>query len=82
MQKAVASEMLQTALGLNTLYYRGALEEKLRERKYEYRSLLFERSNRKYIKIIYYADDLHEKVYVTDFFPSEMDDNQLPGRNE
>lgn len=78
----VASDLLETALSLNTFYNRGALEQSLLGRYHEYRYLLFERSKKKYIKIIYFIDHIYRVVYTTDFFPTEKSELLLIERNQ
>ena len=60
---------------------RGALEWRLESRENEYRFILFNRISRADIKIIYYVDDTTKKVFVVDFFPTEMDDKRIALRN-
>lgn len=49
----------------------GVLEESLQGRKYLYRYLLFKRTNRATVKIIYFVDKSNSLIYITDFFPTE-----------
>lgn len=78
----VVELVLEKALSLNTLFFRGSNEPILSARPQGYKYLLVERSKRKYLKIIYYVDELLKKVYVTDFFPAEKDNKRLLKRNE
>ena len=55
---------------------KGSKEERLSEGG-EYRYILFRRTQRAMIKIIYYIDKKSKTVYVTDFFPSEMNPNRM-----
>ena len=69
----------------NSLHYqpkRGALEHRLIGRDKEYRFILFKRIPRAEIKILYYIDESKRIVNVTDFFPTEMDDNKVANRNK
>ena len=77
----VTTSLHEKALSLNKLFYRGSKEKVLSDRPQGYKYLLFERSKSKYVKIIYYVDEAVNKVYVTDFFPSEMDDKKIRKRN-
>lgn len=78
----VVELVLEKALSLNTLFYRGSNEPILSDRPQGYKYLLVERSKRKYVKIIYYVDKMVKKVYVTDFFPTETDNKRLLKRNK
>ena len=60
---------------------RGTREPRLKHRKEDYRFLLYKRTKRAEIKIIYYIDESGNRVYVTDFFPTEKDDSEIPKRN-
>ncbi len=61
---------------------RGALEPRLIDRGKEYRFILFKRVPRAEIKIMYYMDDDKKVVYVTDFFPTELNDQKISDRNK
>ena len=61
---------------------RGALEHRLIGRSKGYRFILFKRIPRAEIKILYYIDESKKIVNVTDFFPTEMDDNKIANRNK
>ena len=78
----IATSLKDQALSLDRLYHRGSPEPRLSSRPQGYRYLLFERSKGKFIKIIYYVDDLLKKVYITDFFPTEKDDLEIVTRNK
>jgi len=81
------AEYLSTSLKeaprkLTTYPSRGAIEPRLakyRERIYRY--ILFKRTYRADIKIIYYINEQTKEVYVTDFFPTEKDDSKISERN-
>jgi plasmid stabilization system protein ParE len=60
---------------------RGTIEPRLLGRKYQYRFILFRRQRMKDIKIVYFIDEERKTVFVTDFFPTEMDDRKVPNRN-
>ena len=51
----------------------GAIEQTLRNRRYEYRSLVVHR----YFKIVYYIDALHEKIYITAFWDVRQEPQRL-----
>ncbi|WP_416867192.1 MAG: hypothetical protein ACMVP2_07090 [Imperialibacter sp.] len=61
--------------------HRGAKEMWLAGLKHEYRFLLFNRTKRTDIKIIYYIQENETKVYVTDFFPTEKDVKTMAARS-
>lgn len=65
---------------INSLQFqpeRGAIEKRLTGRYFLYRFLLYQRSTRADIKVIYFVDKLHHKVYITDLFPTEKDDRKI-----
>ncbi|MFW5761868.1 MAG: hypothetical protein ACOCXH_12905 [Cyclobacteriaceae bacterium] len=67
---------------LTTYPSRGAIEHRLvkyRDRIYRY--ILFKRTKRADIKIIYYINEQAKEVYVTDFFPTEKDDSKISKRS-
>ncbi len=74
-------ELEQLAQSLEYLPHRGAVEKWLEERSYEYRFLLFKRTSRSDVKVIYFVDDESGIVFVTDFFPTEKDVYELVERN-
>ncbi len=71
----------EIALSLDLLYHRGSLERKLSRRKKSYRYLLYKRTSRASVKILYYVDEKSKTVYVTDFFPTEKDPKKIASRN-
>lgn len=77
----VADGLMDTA---SKLYYhpeRGTLERKLAHRPQGYRYILYMRTSRTDIKVVYYIDQPLSTVYITDFFPTEKDNLQLSKRN-
>jgi len=77
----IANELRDTA---KKLYYqsdRGTPEGKLSHRPQGYRYILYKRTSRASIKVIYYIDQSSSTVYVTDFFPTEKDDTEISKRN-
>ena len=60
---------------------RGTPEPRLKHRKEGYRFILYNRTKRADIKIIYYILEREGKVYVTDFFPTEKDDIEISKKN-
>ena len=77
----VTRELSQMALNLSSLYHRGNVESKLARRKKSYRYILFKRTSKASVKIIYYVDAKDKTVYVTDFFPTEKDPKKIGVRN-
>ena len=77
----VTRKLNEMALSLDLLYHRGSEEKKLTRRKKSYRYILYKRTSRASVKIIYYVDEKNKTVYVTDFFPTEKDPKRIAGRN-
>lgn len=77
----VTREINEMALSLCSLYDRGSREKKLGRRKKTYRYILYQRTSRASVKIIYYVDEKNRTVYITDFFPTEKDPKKISGRN-
>lgn len=78
----LANALRDTTSSLNDQPMRGALEHRLIGRKNKYRFILFKRIPRAEIKILYYIDESKKIVNVTDYFPTEMDDNKIANRNK
>jgi plasmid stabilization system protein ParE len=77
----IAEGLRDTVRTLESKPERGALESRLLHRQRKYRFILYKRTPRAEIKIIYFTDDKSRTVYVTDFFPTEKDDMEISGRN-
>ena len=77
----IASEIRDTAGSLRYQAERGAIESRLSHRKNTYRFILYKRTSRSEIKIIYYIDKQTDTVYITDFFPTEKDDQKISKRS-
>ncbi len=77
----LADQLEMMAQSLSRHPHRRAKERWLSGLKHEYRFLLFDRTNRAEIKIIYYIQESESKVYVTDFFPTEKDTNTMAERS-
>ena len=77
----IALELLEFPQSLKKYPFRGKIEELLLNRAYEYRFLLFERNNHTMVKIIYFIEESQHKVYITDFFPSEMNPKKIKKRS-
>ena len=78
----LANTLRDTISSLNYQPKRGALEHRLIGRINEYRFILFKRIPRAEIIILYYIDESKKVVNVTDYFPTEMDDNKISIRNK
>jgi hypothetical protein len=76
-----SEELYDSAYSLGNLPERGQLELTLQHLKKEHRYLLYHSTSRRAIKIIYFLDKRRDVVYVTDFFPTEMDDKKIKDRN-
>lgn len=77
----VANEIRDKAKDLAYLSNRGAIEPRLKHLKKGHRFLLYKRTPYADIKIIHYCNEPLKQVYVTDFFPTEMDHSQIADRN-
>lgn len=77
------SEELYTSIhSLKILPERGQLELSLQYLKKGHRYLLYQSTSRTTIKVIYFVDKDRGVVYVTDFFPTEMDEKKIKDRND
>ncbi|MBR9998274.1 MAG: hypothetical protein KFF73_04850 [Cyclobacteriaceae bacterium] len=77
-----ADKILDMAMSLDHNPYRGRIDEKLSFLGKDHRFLIYQYTSRKSIKIIYFIDEQAKKVFVTDFFGSEMDEKKIPDRNK
>ena len=77
----IADEIRDTAKSLHYQAERGSPEPNLQHRKEDYRFILYQRTSRSEVKIIYNVDENRKTVYVTDFFPTEKDDCQIARRS-
>ncbi len=68
----VALELIETPQILKKFPLRGKIEPLLINRRLEYRFILYKRSRHATVKIIYYITSSPNRVYITDFFPTEM----------
>lgn len=75
-----SAELLDLAISLEINPQRGTLEEKLKCLEKKHKFILYYYTLRKAIKIIYFIDEPKKIVYVTDFFPCQMDDKKLSRR--
>ena len=77
----IAEELLESPEDLKTFPERGKIEENLEHRSQGFRYILYKRSNHATVKIIYYIDEHTQTVYVTDFFPTEMNHKKIKARS-
>ncbi len=77
----IALELLKLPHILKQFPKMGTLEVILEERPEKFRFLLFERTERLTVKVLYYVDFEHNTIYITDFFPSEMLSRKINKRN-
>ena len=77
-----SNEILALALSLEKMPNRGRDEDKLAFLGAGHKYLLYEVTHRKTIKIIYFIVESEKMVYITDFFPTEMDDSGIEERNQ
>jgi mRNA-degrading endonuclease RelE of RelBE toxin-antitoxin system len=73
----IANELRNTTKTLQFLPHRGVEEPFLTHLKRKFRFILFSRTDRAEIKIIYFIDEERKTVFVTDFFPTEKDRSRL-----
>lgn len=74
-------EILVMALSLEYLPSRGREVDELTFLGTGHKYLLYQITKRKAVRIIYFIDEEQAIVYVTDFFPTEMDPESISGRN-
>ncbi|MEM9337343.1 MAG: hypothetical protein AAGA66_01340 [Bacteroidota bacterium] len=77
-----SNEILNMALSLDKMPNRGRNEDKLAFLGVGHKYLLYEVTSQKTVKIIYFVVSSKKMVYVTDFFPTEMDDSRIEERNQ
>lgn len=70
------------AMSLNKNPNRGRLEDRLTFLHKKHRFLVYPYPSRKTIKIIYFVDESTKKVYLTDFFGTDMNDDKISDRNK
>ncbi len=76
----IALDLLEFPVVLKKFPYLGKIEPNLTERYEDYRFLLFERTKRLNVKVIYYIDERNKTIYITDFFPCEMYNKKINQR--
>jgi plasmid stabilization system protein ParE len=76
----LADELHAKVKDLHYSPQRGSLEPGLLHLNRNHRFILYQRTSRAEIKIIYYIDQDQKTVYVTDFFPTEKDNRRIKDR--
>lgn len=76
-----SSEILEMAMSLNNNPFQGNKEDILAYLNKEHRYLVYHITKRKTVKIIYFVDEVCEKIYVTDFFPTANHQNKIKKKN-
>ena len=76
-----ADQLYAMAMKLANFPERGQLEETLGSSPKDYRYILYQASPGQVIKIIYFIDKPNRVVYVTDFFPTRMENERIRRRN-
>ncbi len=77
-----SGELLDLAISLEIDPQRGTPEENLEPLGKHHKFLLYYYTPRKAIKIIYFIDEPQKVVYVTDFFPCQMNDKRISKRTK
>lgn len=77
-----SAELLDLAISLEIDPQRGTVEVKLKRLRKNHRFILYYYTSRKAIKILYYIDESNKIVYVTDFFPCQIDDKKVSKRTK
>ncbi|MES2589142.1 MAG: hypothetical protein V4622_09185 [Bacteroidota bacterium] len=77
---SIALELLEHPQILKKFPNLGTIEANLKQRSEKYRFILFERTTKITVKIIYYVDEENKKIYLTDFFPCEMNEQKIRRR--
>ncbi|HAH25151.1 MAG TPA: hypothetical protein DCL77_15570 [Prolixibacteraceae bacterium] len=75
-------ELLNLAISLEINPQMGTQEENLKNLGKSHKFILYYYTPRKAIKIIYFIDEQKKIVYVTDFFPCQMDDRKISNRSK
>jgi hypothetical protein len=68
-----SAELLNLAISLEIDPQRGTIDKNLKSLRKNHKFILYYYTRRKAIKIIYFIDESKKIVYVTDFFPCQMD---------
>lgn len=76
----IAVELLDYPKILKKFPNLGKMEFNLEHRAENYRFIIYERTDEAAVKIIYYVDEYSKTIYLTDFFPCEMSDQNIERR--
>ena len=77
----IADELRLFPFKLSKTPNRGTFEKTLLQKSQKFKYILYKRANYAEIKVIYFIDEENRKVYITDFFPTEMNPIKLKDRN-
>ena len=78
----IALDLLECPQVLKANPLLGRIEPNLVDRTENYRFIIFKRTTKTTVKIIYYVDEFNQKIYLTDFFPCEMNLQKLKQKND
>jgi len=73
-------ELFEKVNSLKVMPYRGTLEKSLTREGEEVRFLIYKSGDQFELKIIFFIDQLENKVIVTDFFPTKMNPLKMQSR--
>ena len=73
--------LLIKAISLKNHPQRGRIEECLTFLGKEYRFLLYKYTQNRSIKIIYFVEEETKTIYISDFFPTKMNNLKIEKRN-
>ena len=73
----IAQELYEYPIQLENYPNQGSLVEGLKSRTERFLFILYKRTGYADIKIIYYVNESSKKVYITDFFPTEMNPDKI-----
>lgn len=77
-----SEEILLMAMSLSQQPYRGKEEKALSKTGFTHRFLVYPITKRNTVKIIYTISEDQSKVFVTDFFPCQMNQDKIKDRNK
>ncbi len=76
-----SEELLMRAISLEYHPHRGRIEVSLSFLGKEHRYMLYKYTQNRSIKIIYFVEEETKTVYITDFFPTKMNNLKIEIRN-
>jgi plasmid stabilization system protein ParE len=77
----IVDELFEKVNSLIVMPSRGALEKSLTREGREVRFLIYKSGDQFELKIIFFIDQLENKVVVTDFFPTKMNPLKMQSRS-